>query len=113
MDVVVEIGNIDDHRCAVLVHLLLDGERAKVLCLVVGNLLAIHCEALCEVAVAIEETNGTHIDIGVGCFLDVVAGKHTQTAAVDLQGRVDAVLHAEVGYRGTCVVGLHIHILTE
>ena len=113
MHLIVHIWNVDDHRRAVLVHLLLNWQRTEVLCFVVGNLLSVHCQALCEIAIAIEEADGTHIDVGVGCFLHIVTGQHTEAAAVYLQGRVDAVLHAEVGNGGTLMVRLHIHILAE
>ena len=92
----VHIGNIDDHRSAILVHLLFDRQRTEVLSLVVGNLLPIHRKALGKVTIAIEDADSTHIDVGVGCFLHVVASQHAKTAAVNLQGRMDAILHAEI-----------------
>ena len=113
MHLIVGIGDVDDHRVAVLVELALNGQRTEVLRLVVGNLLSVHAQRLGEVAEAIEETDGAHVDVRVGSLLHVVTGEHTQTAAVDLQGRVDTILHAEVSHRGTLVVGLHIHVGTE
>ena len=110
---IVDVGHVDDHRCAVFVHLLLNGKRAEVLCLVVGYLLSVHGEALREIAEAIQETYGTHIDVGVGSLFYVVAGQHAETAAIDFQGRMDAVLHAEVGYGGTFLVWLHVHVVAE
>ena len=113
MNLIVGVGHVDDHRVAVLVELAHDGQRREVLRLVVGYLLSVHRQALCEVAEAIEETYGTHVDIRVGSLLDIVAGQHAETARVNLQGRMDTVLHAEVGHRRTIGVGLHIHILAE
>ena len=113
MYLIVCIGNVNDQRVAVLVELTLNGQAAEVLSLVVGNLLTIHRQALCEVAETIEETNGTHIHVRVGSLLHIVTSQHTKAARVDLQGRVDAILHAEVGNRRTLRVGLHINIVTE
>ncbi len=110
---IVCIGYVNDQRRAVFIELALNGQRTEVLSLVVGNLLSVHRQALREVAETIEETNSTHIDVRVGSFLHIVASEHSQTATVDLQGRVDTVLHAEVCHRRTLGIGLHVHILTE
>ena len=113
MNLIVHVRYIYHHGLAVLVHLLFDGEAAEVLCFVVGNLLTVHGEGLREVAEAIEETDSTHINIGVGSLLDVVTGEDTETAGVDLQRLVQAILHAEVCYAGTVCAGLDIHVSTE
>ena len=113
MYIVVHVGNVNDHGSAVLVHLLLDGQAAEVLSLVVGNLLTIHGEGLGEVAITIEETYGTHIHVGVRSLLDVVSGQNTETTGVDLEHLVQTVLHAEVSHTGTLLVGLHVHVGTE
>ena len=63
IDMVVHVGHIDNQRIAILIHLAFDGQVTEVLRLVVGNLLAIHCQALREIAEAIQEADGTHIDV--------------------------------------------------
>ena len=98
MHIIVEVRHIDHQRITVLVELTLHGQATEVLGFVVGHLLSVHCQTLGEVAVAIQETDGTHIDVGVGSLLHVVTGQHTQTTGIDLQGRVDTILHAEVGH---------------
>ena len=110
---IVVVRHVNHQRITVLVKLTLNGQRTEVLRLVVGNLLAVHRQALGEVTETIEETYGAHVHIGVGCLLDIVTGKHTQTAAVNFQGRVNTVLHAEVSHGRTGAVGLYRYILTE
>ena len=98
MHLIVVIRYIDYHWVTVLVELALNGQAVEVLCLVVGNLLSIHRETLCEVSETIEETDSAHINIRVRSLLYIVTSKHTQTTTVNLQGRVDTILHAEVSY---------------
>ena len=111
--VIVHVRYLDHQRFTILVELAHNGQRTEVLGLVVSNLLTVHRQALCEVAETIEETDGAHVDVGVRSLLHIVTGQHTQTAAVDLQGRVETVFHAEIGHRRALGVRLHIHILAE
>ena len=113
VNLIVVVRYVDHQRITILVKLTLDRQRTEVLCLIVGNLLSVHRQALSEIAETIEETNGTHIDIRVRSLLHIVTSQHTQTTRVDLQGRVHTVLHTEVGNRGALCIGLHVHIFTE
>ena len=83
VNIIVCVRHIDDERIAVLIELALNGQGVEVLRLVVGNLLAVHREALGEVSKTIHETYGTHVDIRVGGLFHIVAGKHAQTARID------------------------------
>ena len=74
MHLVVDIGHIHNHRRTVLVELALDGQRMEVLCVIDGNLLTVHRQTLLEVTVAIQETHGTHIHVGIGSLLQIVTG---------------------------------------
>ena len=58
-------GNIYDYLIAVGIEHALDGHAVEILSFVVGNLLTIHREGLCEVAITIEEAYGTHVYVGV------------------------------------------------
>ncbi len=60
---IVHVGNVNNQRLAVLVENALNGQRIEVLCIILCNLLAIHRQSLLEIAVTIEETNGTHVYI--------------------------------------------------
>ena len=92
----VGIGHIDYHRAAVLVTNLRDRQVVEVLCLVVGDLLTFGREGLCEISVAIEETDSRHIDIAVGSLLEVVTRQDTQTTGIDLQHAGQTILHREI-----------------
>ena len=113
VNIIVHVRNVNYHGSAVSVHLLLDGQRTEVLCLIVSNLLTIHAQSLSEVAVTIQETNSAHVYVAVRSLLDVVTGQDTKTTRVDLQHLVQTVLHAKVCNRGTILVGLYVHVLTE
>ena len=113
VDKIVVIGDGDDHGLAVVVELSLNGQVGEVLGFILSNLLSVHGEALREIAETIEESDGAEINIRVGSFLEVVAGEHAETAGVNLEGGVHAVLHREVGHGGTLLVGLDVHVVTE
>ena len=85
----------------------------KILRFIVGNLVAVGRQALGEVTVTVQQADRRHVDFHIGGFLQVVAGQDTQTAGIDLQRRVDTVLHAEVGHAGTLAGSLFIHIGLE
>ncbi len=107
------IRHFQDHRTAIFLHHLLDGELVEVLGLVVSHLLAIDRESLGEVTVAIEETDGSHIDTAVGCFLYIVAGEHTEATGIYLKTVADAILHREVRYRGHILAHGLAHVFLE
>ena len=113
VDCAAGIRNLYNHGAAVLFHHLLDGELVEVLRFVVGDLLTINAERLCEVAEAVEETDGGHGHAAVGCLFDVVACKYAKTTRVDFQGVAQTVFHREVGNRRD--IGAHGlgHVLFE
>ena len=113
VNLIVGVRNINNQRISVLVVNTLYGDRVEVLSLVLGNLLSVHAQSLGEVTETIEETNGTHVNVAVRSLLHIVTGKHTETTRINLQCRMDTILHAEVCYRRTRSVGLNIHVLTE
>ena len=98
MNLVIHVRHIYDEMVAVGIELSLDRQRIEVLGLVVGNLLSVHAERLLEIAKSVEESHCTHIDIAVGSLLQVIAGKHTQTAGVNLQHLIETILHAEISH---------------
>ena len=87
------VGHINNHRGSVCLFHLRDGQVAEVLRLVVSQLLSLGRECLCEIAVAIEEADGCHIDIAVGCLFQVVAGEHSETTRVDFQNMGQTIFH--------------------
>ena len=113
MYLIIHIRNVDNEWIAVLVKLALDRKRIKVLCLIVGNLLTVHTQALSKVSETIKKTNGAHINVRIGSFLQIVASEHSKTTRINLQHLVQTKFHTEVGNRSTLAVGFHIHIFTE
>ena len=113
MNLIVHVRHVNDHLVAVLVEHALDRQRVEVLCVVFGDLLTVHAQALREVAIAIEEADGAHVHVAVGSLLHIVAGKHAKATGIDLQHLVKTILHAEVSHRRTAAVGLHVHVLAE
>ena len=96
---------------SILVKHWLDGKLVEILRLVVGNLLAIHCEGLGEIAVTVKETHCGHVDATVAGLLDVVTGKDAEASRVNLQGVAQTVLHAEVSHRGKVLAQGLLHVL--
>ena len=94
---VICIRYIYNQRIAVFIKLTDNGQGVEVLCIVVGNLLSFNGKTLLEVAIAIEETDGTHVDIRVGCFLHIVTCQHAKTSRVDFQHLIETVFHTEIG----------------
>ncbi len=80
----------------VLVEYLFDWQLVEVLRFVVCDLLAVDAEALVEVAVAVQEADGCHVDATVGCFFDIVAGKDTESAGIYFEAVAEAVFHGEI-----------------
>ena len=110
-----EVGEryVDYNLIAIGIQHTLDGHAVEVLRFVVGNLLSVHRKGLAEIAIAVKETDGAHIYIGVGGFLDIVAGQNAKTTGIDLDIVVHAVFHAEIGYGSALGVGLLVHVGTE
>ena len=113
IDVIVHIRHINDERFAVLVVDMDDRKRIEILCLVVGNLLSVHAKALTEISVLIEESYSAHVDIAVGGFFHIVAGKHAKTTRIDFKYMAETIFHTEVCHRRTCRVWLFVHVFRE
>ena len=96
VDYAAGVGYFENHRLTILVEYLLDGKLVEVLRLVVGYLLAVNAEALGEVAVTVEKSDGGHIDARVGRFLDIVAGEYAQASGIDFEAVAQTVFHREV-----------------
>ncbi len=77
--------HLKNRRRAIFIQHLGNGQIAKVLCLVVRNLLPFHRESLCEISVAVKETYGCHVHVAVARFLQVVSGKNAKTTGVNLK----------------------------
>ena len=110
---VVQIRNVYHYLIAVLIQHTVDRQLTEVLSFVVGNLLTIHRESLCEVAIAIQETDCTKVNIAIGSLFQVVAGKDTQTTGIYLKYLVQTIFHAEISNRRTFLVRFHIHVCSE
>ena len=65
MNLIVWEGHINDDLVAIFIEHTLNWQTVEILGIVVGNLLAVHRERLGEITIAIQETNGTHVDIAV------------------------------------------------
>ena len=113
MHMIVHIGHVDHHLIAVGIEHTLNGQGIEILRVILGNLLAVHAEALCEIAITIEEPHGTHVDIAVRSLFQIVAGQHAQTARIDFQHLRQTKFHAEIGHRGTLLVGFHSHVIMK
>ena len=113
MHIVIQVRNVDDDLLAILIQHAVDGQLTEVLSLIVGNLLTVHGQSLREIAVTVEEAHATHVDVAVRSLFQVVAGQYAQTTGIYFEHMRQAILHAEVGYRRTLLVGLHIHIVAE
>ena len=113
MNIIIEVGHVHDDLLAILVEHAVDRQLAEVLRFVVGYLLSIHGQGLREVTVTIKEAHAAHVDVAVRSLFQVVAGQYAQTTGIYFEHMRQAVLHAEVGYRRTLLVGLHVHIVAE
>ncbi len=85
-----------NHRVAFGIKHLLYRELVEVLRLIVGYLLAVNRQSLCEISVTVKETYGSHIHTTVRGFFYIVAGKHTKTAGIYLQAVAQTVFHGEI-----------------
>ena len=90
-----------------------DGQLVEVLRLVGSLLGTLSRQTLRKVTVAVQETYGGHRNVLVRSLLQVVTGQDTQTTRVDLQRRVQTVLHREVRNRRSTLGGLLLHVGAE
>ena len=90
-----------------------DRQLEEVLSLVSSLLSTLCRQTLSEVTVAVQQTNCNHRNVLVAGLLQVVTSQDTQTTRVDLQRRVQTVLHREVSNLCRLGIGLLIHILLE
>ena len=107
------IRHLENHLLALCVEYRLDRQLHEVLRLVVGNLLPVHRQGLCEVAITIEESDGSHVDTAVAGFLNVVTSQDAQAARINLEGVAQTILHAEVCHRWQIVTHGLAHIAAE
>ena len=106
-------GHINYYLLALAVEHALDGHTVEVLRLILCNLLSVHREGLSKVAITIEETDGSHINVGVRSLLHIVARQNTKTTGIDLDVVVHTILHAEVCHTGTIRTLRLVHVLAE
>ena len=85
----------------------------KVLCFIIGYLLAIHRDCLIEIAVPIKQAHATEVYIGIGCLLQIITCQYSQAAGINFQYMIETILHAEVGNGRTGIVRLLIHVVGE
>ena len=85
-----------DYPVAVLVKHGLGRNLGKILGIVVCHLIALTGDNLGKVAIAVKQAHCHQVHIHVRGFLEVVAGKDTKTAGVNLERSVKTVLHAEI-----------------
>lgn len=69
MHLIIYVRHVNNHLVAVLVEYTLYRQAVEVLCVVLGDLLTIHAQALCEIAVTIQEAYATEVHIGVEASL--------------------------------------------
>ena len=113
MYIIIQIRNIHHQRLTIRIHHTVDRKLAEVLRFVVGNLLPIHRQRLSKVTVTIQETYRTKIYIAVRSFFQVVTGQYTQTTGIYFQDAAQTIFHAEISYRRTVFIRLHIHVISE
>ena len=113
VNLIICIWNVYDYRITLSIENTLYRNRVEVLSLILGNLLTIHAQSLCEIAKTIKETDSAHVNIAVGSLFNIVTGKHSKTTRVNLQSRVDTILHTEICHRRASSVRLYIHIVLE
>ena len=80
MNKIIKIRNVNYQRLTIGIHYAFNRKLTEVLCLVVGNLLSIHRQRLSKVAVTIQETYRTQINIAVGSLFQIVTSQYAQTA---------------------------------
>ena len=90
-----------------------DRQLVEVLSLVSSLLSTLCRQTLGEVTVAVQQTYGNHRNVLIAGLLQVVTSQDTQTTRVDLQRRVQTVLHREVSNLSRLRIGLLVHILLE
>ena len=93
MNLIVCVRHVNYEGIAVLVELAHEGKSIEVLCLILGNLLSVHAQRLCEIAETIEETDGAHVYIAVRSLLQIVTCEHSETSGINLQHVVQSVFH--------------------
>ena len=113
MHLIVGVRHINNHWVSVVIIYTLYRNRVEVLGLILSYLLPVHAKCLCKISKTIEETYGTHVHIAVRSLLYIVTGKHTKTARINLQCRVNTIFHTEICHRRTSAVRLNVHVCTE
>ena len=98
-------GHADGDLPAVVAEHARDGRGVPIEGLVPVLLPAVVVQALVKVALRIHEPDGHQRDTQVAAFLEVVARQEAQTAGVERQRAVQAVLRREVGHGEAAVLG--------
>ena len=113
MNKIIKIRNVNYQRLTIGIHYAFNRKLTEVLCLVVGNLLSIHRQRLSKVAVTIQETYRTQINIAVGSLFQIVTSQYTQTTGIYFQDAAQAIFHTEISDRWALLIRLHIHVISE
>ncbi len=97
----VALGQLDGNRecLAVLADDAQDRQLRQVVVRVGVLLVTVRVDRLAEVPMLVQQTDADERHGHVARRLDVVTGQNTETAGVDAQALVEAVLGAEVAYR--------------
>ena len=106
-------GHLDGTPVAVLVKHGLGGNLKEVLGVVLSYLVALGRDTLGKVAVAVQQAHRHHINVHVGAFLQVVTCEDAQAAGINLERRLQAVLHTEVSDGRIGTLALEGHIAVE
>ena len=88
-------------------------DLGEVLGIIIGHLITLGADDLVEITITVQQTHRHQVGVHVGGFLQIVTGQDTQTAAVNLQGSIQTVFHAEIGDGRVCALGLGGHIGVE
>ena len=105
-------GDLRGHPLSFGIHDRFGRDVEEVLGIVTGFLVTLCGQHLGKVAIAVEQTDGDEVDVHVGRLLQVVAGQDAEAAGINLQGRIQAVFHAEIGDGrvGTLFFGRHVGV---
>ncbi len=75
----------------------LDRQIARIMVPILGVLHAVVVDRLLEIALPVQQANGDEVHALVACRLAVIAGEHAETAGINREALVKAILGAEVG----------------
>ena len=61
----VGVGNVDYQLFSIWLHHFFDWELSEILCFIIGNLLPVHGKRLVKVAITVQQSYGTKINVAV------------------------------------------------